>query len=116
MDHREAQLHQEIVHTRRAIDDKLAQLEHWGQQTLHGVTSRASDVIDQDLVTNVQWVQEARDRSVAVVVRCPWLIVAGGALLGYCLSRLGKAQRPRTMPGVVRRYAATAGYASVGTP
>jgi len=95
MDQREAQLHQEIIHTRQAIDDKLAQLEHWRWQTIHETRSTVLDAIDYD--ANAQWLQKTRGGSYAIMERYPWLIIAGGMLVGYCLSRrgntIGRARR-----------------------
>jgi hypothetical protein len=113
MDHREAQLYQEIVYTRQAIDDKLAQIEHWGWQTLHGTKSTVLDAIDYE--ANVQWVQKTRGRSSAMMARYPWLIITGGMLLGYCLSRRGAAQYQPT-PSVVRSYEVTPGYPPACVP
>jgi hypothetical protein len=112
MDHREAQLHQEIVYTRQAIDDKLAQLEHWGWQTIHKTKSTALDAIDYE--SNVQWVQKTRGRGAAVMARYPWLIVAGGMLLGYCLSRGGAAQHRHAPLSIVRSYEVPPGHPTVG--
>jgi hypothetical protein len=53
---------------------------------------------------NIQWVQETRDRSPAMIARHPWLIIAGGMLLGCCLSRQGEAQHPHA---TLALYAAT---------
>ena len=114
MDHREAQLHQEIVHTRQAIDDKIAQLEHWGWQRVHETRSTVLDAIDYE--TNVQWVQKTRDRGAVITARHPWLILAGGILLGYCLSRRGATQRRHAALGVVRSYEVTSGYPTVCPP
>jgi hypothetical protein len=113
MDHREAQLHQEIVHTRQAIDDKLAQFEHWGWHTIHETKSTVLDAIDYE--ANIQWLQKTRGRSSTIMTRYPWLIIACGMLLGYCLSRRGAAQ-PRPTLSVVRSYEVTPGYPSVCAP
>jgi hypothetical protein len=106
MDHREAQLHQEIIHTRQAIDHKLTRLEQWGAHTVHRTLSRMTEVIEHSLVANGRWVQETRDRIVVLMAQYPWVIVASGVLLGYCLSRQGTAQSPHAMLGGVRCYEA----------
>jgi hypothetical protein len=107
MDHREVQLHQEIVHTRQAIDHKLARLEWWVQQTVHRTRSRAADIIERNLVAHTRWMQETRDRSVVVIRRYQWLIVAGGMLLGYSLRHRGETQRPCGTRGVILCHEAT---------
>jgi hypothetical protein len=101
MDYREAQLQQEIIHTRQAVDDRLAQLGHWGRHTIDETRSTVLDAIDYE--ANTQWLQKTQDRSSAIIERYPWLIIAGGMLLGYCLSRRGAAQY-RPSPSVVRSY------------
>ena len=103
MDHREAQLHQEIIHTRQAIDERLAQLEYRTQQTVHGVISTAHDIINHGLGTSIQGMQETGNRGVAVVVRYPWLTIIGGMLLGYLL---GCTEGTRRLPAKSRRVRA----------
>jgi hypothetical protein len=107
VDHREAQLHQEIVHTRQAIDHKLTLLEQWGAHTMHRTLSRMTDVIEHSLVANARWVQETRDRIVVLMAQYPWVIVASGVLLGYCLRHQGAAQSPHAMLDGARCYEAT---------
>src|SRR5262245_58039019 len=107
MDHREVQLHQEIVHTRQAIDHKLWSLEWWVKQTVHRARGRAADIIERNLVSHIRWVQESRDRSVVVITRYPWLIVAGGMLLGYSLRHRGQTHRPYGTRGVLLCHEAT---------
>jgi hypothetical protein len=106
MDYREAQLHQEIIHTRQAIDHKLTRLEQWGAHAVHRTLSRVTDVIEHSLVANARWVQETRDRIVVLMAQYPWVIVASGVLLGYCLRRQGAAQSPRAMLEGARCYEA----------
>jgi len=113
MDHREAQLHQEISHTRQAVDDKLARLGHWRWQKIHETRSTVLDAIDYE--ANTQWLQKTRGRSSAIMERHPWLIIAGGMLLSYCLSRRDAAQH-RPIPSAVRSYEVTSGYSSVCAP
>jgi hypothetical protein len=113
MDHREAQLYQEIIHTRQAVDDKLAQLGHWRRQTIHETRATVLDAIDYE--ANTQWLQTTRGRSAAIMERYPWLIIAAGMLFGYCLSRRGAAQY-RPTPSVVRSYEVTSGYPPVCAP
>jgi hypothetical protein len=113
MDHPETQFHQEIIHTRQAIDEKLAQFEHWRWQTIHETRSTVLDAIDYE--TNAQWIQKTRGRSFAIMERYPWLIIAGGMLLGYCLSRQGAAQY-RPTPRVVRSYEVTSRYPPICPP
>ena len=114
MDHREAQLHQGIVYTRQAIDDKLAQLERWGRQTIQKTQSTALDAIDYE--ANVQWVQIIRNRGAAVMARYPWLIIAGGMLLGYCLSRRSAAQHRHAPLSAVRSYEVSPGHPTICPP
>jgi len=113
MDHREAQLHQEIIHTRQAIDAKLTQLEHWRCQTIHETRSTVLDAIDYE--ANIQWLQRIRGRSVAIMERYPWLILASGMFLGYCLSRRGAAQYQPPL-SVVHSYEVTSGSPPVCLP
>jgi hypothetical protein len=109
MDHRGTQLHQEIIHTRGAIDDKLAQVETRVQQMVHGARSTTIDVIDHGLIAGVQRARETRDRAVAVVAWYPWLIIAAGALLGYLLVRSDRVQRLHATSRSVRAYEAVLG-------
>lgn len=104
MDQREAQLHQEIIHTRQAIDERLAQLEDRIQRTVHGAISTAHDIINHGLGTTTQGMQETGDRGVAVVARYPWLTIVGGMLLGYLLGCTGKARRLPAESRRVRAY------------
>ena len=113
MEHRDTQLYQEIVYTRQAIDDKLAQFEHWGCQTIHEIKSTVLDAIDYE--TNVQWLQKTRGRSSAIMARYPWLIIGGGMLLGYCLSRRGVAQYRPTLSDA-RSYEVPAEYPPICPP
>jgi len=113
MDHREAQLHQEIIHTRQAIDEKLAQFEHWKWQTVHETKSTVLDAIDYEV--NAQWLQKTRSRSFAIMERYPWLIIASGMLLGYCLSRRAPVQYRPTL-NEVRSYEVTSGSPAVCPP
>jgi hypothetical protein len=83
MDHTEAQLHREIIHTREEIDDKLAELDERTRQKWQGLTSTMTDIIDYGVIARIREVQETSDRGRAVMHRYPWLIIVGGALLGY---------------------------------
>jgi hypothetical protein len=113
MDHREAELHQEIIHTRQAIDHKLAQLEHWRGRRIHEARATALEVSDYE--ANAQWLQNTRGRTSAIMERYPWLIIAGGLLFGYCLSRRDAAQR-RRRPSMVGSYQVVSGAASICAP
>ena len=114
MDHRAAQLHQEIVHTRQAIDDQLSQLQRWGWQTIHKTKTTVYDAIDYE--ANVQWVQKTRGRGAAITGRYPWLVIAGGMLLGYCLSRRGETPHRHAALSAARSYEVPPGSATVCLP
>jgi hypothetical protein len=84
MDHKGTQLHQEIIHTRETIDDKLSQVERRVQRIMHGARSTAIDVIDHGLIAGVQGARETRDRAVALVVwDCAW-VPTGRPTIGTC--------------------------------
>ena len=104
MDHTEAQLHQEIIHTRQVIDERLAQIERRGQETVHRFASTVTDAIHHSLMPSVQRVQDTSAKGDALLAQYPWLIVVSGALLGYLLGRPDGARRLPTELGRVRTY------------
>ena len=82
MDADAAQLRRQIERTRTAMAADLDLLESRASQT---VATR----LEQAVVAPVRGVQETVVRSTALLHRMPWLIIVGGGLLGYELSRAG---------------------------
>jgi membrane protein len=86
MDAYTAQLRQQIAQTRAAMAAKLDLLEQC-------VSQMVATTLEQTLTAPVRGVQETVTKGTTVgttvLQQAPWLIIAGGGLLGYQLSRPG---------------------------
>jgi membrane protein len=78
MDAQVAQFRQQIEKSRAAMMAKLDLLERH-------VSQRVAATLEQTVVAPVQAVQETVTRGATLLHRRPWLILAGGGLLGYQL-------------------------------
>jgi membrane protein len=88
MDTQPVQLRQQIEQTRAAMAGKLALLEQRVSQSM-------AATLEQTVVAPMRGVQETVTHSTTMLQQMPWLIIAGGALLGYQLNRANaRSTRP----------------------
>jgi membrane protein len=97
LDAQPAQLRHQIEQTRAAMGAKLDLLEQY-------VSQRVATTVEETVVAPVRGIQETVTRSTTVLHQMPWLIVAGGALLGYQLSH-ARARPTRPGPPLLERVA-----------
>jgi membrane protein len=98
MDARSAQFREQIEQTRAATTAKLDLLKQH-------VSQSAVTTVEQTVVAPVRGVQETVTRITMVLHQMPWLIIAGGALLGYQLNRASARPTRLVMPAPQRAAA-----------
>jgi membrane protein len=83
MDAHTAQLRHQMDETRAAMDAQLTQLAQ-------RVSQMPAVLLEQQVLGPMRGVQETADRATTWLHRYPWLVLVGGALLGYQLRRANR--------------------------
>jgi membrane protein len=104
MDAQAARFRQQIQQSRAAMTAKLDLLERH-------VSQRVAATLEQTVVAPIQAVQETVSRGATLLHRVPWLILAGGGLLGYQLGR-GSARPTGSVRRLLRQGAVAPAFAS----
>jgi membrane protein len=104
MDAQATQFRQQIEQSRAAMTAKLDLLERH-------VSQRVAATLEQTVVAPIQAVQETVSRGATLLHRVPWLILAGGGLLGYQLGR-GSARPTGSVRRLLRQGAVAPAFAS----
>jgi hypothetical protein len=99
MDAHAAQLRHQMDATRAALDATLTQLEQ-------RVSQMPAVLLEQHVLGPVRGVQDTAARATTWLHRYPWLILVGGALVGYQLRR-AKGRRLGPVPTPPPRVAVT---------